>query len=249
MSPRPTIGTKAEWGAEWPPRGPALMQAVRKTYGPRALLAFSRGKDSLATWLAMREHFDEIVPVHFVRVPGLEFVDESLDYYERFFGVRIYRLPHPKTYGMLRSFLFQTPSRIGLITGFDLPEQYDFPDAHDLLRAEEGLDEAVPCANGIRAADSPMRRVSLMTHGPISYNTRQWSPIWEYKKEELLKLIDRNEAKLPVDYRIFGRTFDGLDYRYLKPMKEHFPNDYKRVLEWFPLAELELWRIEKMGGG
>lgn len=247
MTPKLTIGDKAQWGAEWPPRGETLLKAVRKTYGPRALLAFSTGKDALASALAMREHFDEIVMVYFELVPGLSFVRESLAYYEEFFGQKIYRLPHPTFYEWLRTSAFQTPSRIGLIAGFDLPAEYDYMAAHDMLREHEGLDEAVPCANGIRAADSPMRRVSLMTHGPISYTSRQWSPVWEFKKQDVLDILDRNAVKLPVDYRVFGRTFDGLDYRFVKPLKEHFPDDYAKVLEWFPLVELGIWRVERMG--
>lgn len=246
--PRPVIGDKAQWGAEWPPRGEALMSAVRKAYGPRALLAFSTGKDALAAYLAMRPHFEEIVLVYFELVPGLSFVRDSLDYYERQFGQKIYRLPHPTFYEWLRTSAFQTPSRIGLIAGFELPADYTYSTAHDMLRAEEGLASDVPCANGIRAADSPMRRVSLMTHGPISYNSRQWSPVWEFNKADVLRILDVNNVRLPVDYRVFGRTFDGLDYRFMRPMKDHFPADYAKVLEWFPLVELGLWRIEKMGG-
>jgi hypothetical protein len=28
------------------------------------------------------------------------------------------------------------------------------------------------------------------------------------------------------------------------PLKKHFPRDYQRVLEWFPLAEAEVMRFE-----
>jgi hypothetical protein len=241
-----TIGTKEDWGGAWPPRGEELMGSVRKAYGRRALLAFSRGKDAIVSWLAMRDHFEDIVPVHFILVPGLSFVDESLDYYERFFGRSILRLPHPSFYNQLRTFLFQPPSRIGLLTAYDLPPEYDYQAAHDQVREHEKLKSNVPCANGIRAADSPMRRVSIMTHGPVSYNTRQWSPIWDFKKDDILRELDRAACKLPVDYRYFGRTFDGLDYRFLKPLKEQFPDDYRKVLDWFPLAELSIWRVERM---
>lgn len=49
-------------------------------------------------------------------------------------------------------------------------------------------------------------------------------------------------GQLPVDYKLFGRTFDGIDYRFLKPIKENFPRDYEKIITWFPLAELELFR-------
>ena len=214
------IGTKESWGEFWPPRGRNLMDAVAKSYGPRALLAFSCGKDSIAAWLAIREHFDEVVPVFFELVPGMAFVQESLAYYESFFGTKILRLPHPTLYKMLRTNLYQTPSRIGLIQSWDLPEDYDYAMAHRLVREAHGLPKNVPCANGVRAADSPMRRVSLMSHGPVSYITKQWSPVWQFNKADVLGILDQHACKLPVDYRVWGRTFDGLDFRFLKPLKE-----------------------------
>ena len=240
------IGTKETWGEAWPPRGRDLMQVVRKTYGGRALLAFSCGKDSIAAWLAIREYFNEVVPVFFELVPGMSFVRESLDYYEQFFGCKILRLPHPSFYNIIRTNLYQSPSRIGLISAFDLPDDYDYAMAHRLVREATGLDQKVPCANGVRAADSPMRRVSLMSHGPVSYITKQWSPVWEYKKTDILDILDGHMVKLPIDYRIFGRTFDGLDYRFLRPLKDQLPDDYARLLEWFPLADLALWQVENM---
>lgn len=55
----------------------------------KSLLAFSCGKDAVAAWLAIREHFDEVVPYYLYLVPALDFVNESIDYYERYFGTKI----------------------------------------------------------------------------------------------------------------------------------------------------------------
>jgi hypothetical protein len=44
---------------------------------------------------------------------------------------------------------------------------------------------------------------------------------------------------------MFGRSFDGLDLRFLVPLKKHRPKDYAKVLEWFPLADLEVFRWER----
>jgi hypothetical protein len=71
----------------------ALCQHVRSLGQPNVVLAFSNGKDSVGTWLQLRRHFEVIVPYYRYVVPGLELVEESLRYYERFFGARIYRYP------------------------------------------------------------------------------------------------------------------------------------------------------------
>ena len=42
--------------------------------------------------------------------------------------------------------------------------------------------------------------------------------------------------ELPPEYAWFGRSFDGLDRRFLGPIQQHAARDYARILEWFPLA-------------
>lgn len=69
--------------------GDAVCKFVRAEHGPTALLAFSRGKDSIAAWLTLRKYFDNVVPLFWYLVPDLEFELESLDYFERFFGTKI----------------------------------------------------------------------------------------------------------------------------------------------------------------
>ena len=44
--------------------------------GETVILAFSRGKDSLAAWLALREAGVNVVPYHMYLIPELRFVDE-----------------------------------------------------------------------------------------------------------------------------------------------------------------------------
>ena len=89
-----------------------------------------------------------------------------------------------------------------------------------------------------------MRRIGLTTHGCINHSQKRFYPVYDWKKADLLREIDNAGVKLPVDYRMFGRTFDGLDYRFLAPIKEHYPEDYQKILSWFPLADLEIRRRE-----
>lgn len=47
--------------------------------------------------------------------------------------------------------------------------------------------------------------------------------------------------------RRVGRSFDGIDYRFLKPIRDHMPADYERILEWFLLADLDIARRQFAG--
>jgi hypothetical protein len=210
------------------------------------LLAFSAGKDSVAAWLAIREHFDGVVPVYRYLIPDLEFVDEALAYYERFFGTRIRRFPHPSLYRMWSNLVYQPPENCLAIEERERGwSGYDYVRSNIEVCRDAGIPETTLCASGVRAADSPMRRVHFRKHGPITESTRAWYPVWDYTKAGYLAIMQRAGVKVPIDYRFFGRSFDGIDYRFLAPIRKHFPRDYRRILEFFPLAELELFRFER----
>jgi len=228
------------------PSGEEVIRIVRQQQ-PETLLSFSTGKDAIAAWLAIRDSFDAVYPYYLYSVPGLEFVEESLDYYERFFGVHIARYPHPSLHRMLNNFVFQPPERCTVIAQANLVS-FDYEDIRQIMIDQNGLPEGTMVADGVRAADSPQRRMAIVTNGPISERLHKYHPVWDWKKDDLLACFKRHGVKLPLDYRMFGRTFDGLDLRFLVPIKKHRPKDYQRILEWFPLADLEIFRYEMAGG-
>ena len=205
-----------------------------------AMLAFSTGKDSIAAWLAMRPHFRRIVPYYMYLVPGLQFVERSLAYYEEWFGCQIIRVPHPSLYRWLNACIFQPPERVRIIERLNLPEP-EYIDIQNAMRQDYGLAGAY-VATGVRAADSPIRRMALTRHGSINHDKMQFWPVWDWNKARLIEEIESAGVKLPVEYRWFGRSFDGLDYRFLEPLKRFAPDDYERILQWFPLADVEIAR-------
>lgn len=208
--------------------------------GRPVLLAFSRGKDSVAAWLALREAGVVVVPYHMYLVPNLVFVAESLTYFERVFGVRIVNIPHPSLYRALNNFVFQSPERLAVIEAAELPD-VSCELLVDWLR-EDYAEPGSWVADGVRAADSPVRRLSMATHGVRKAASGKVSVVWDWRKAHVMDAIESAGIRLPVEYEWFGRSFDGLDARFLGPLKEHAPDDYQRVLDWFPLADLDLMR-------
>lgn len=213
----------------------------------QTMLAFSAGKDAIAAWLAIRDSFETVHPYYLYLVPNLEFVEESLDYYEKFFGQRIRRLPHPSLHRWLNTLTFQVPENCCVIEQAKLP-MHTYRDIRQVMIEDCGLSDKALVADGVRAADSPIRRIAIKTHGPISYSQGRYHPIWDWKKADLVECFRKSGVKLPVDYTLFGRSFDGLDLRFLLPLKRHRPSDYRKILEWFPLAELEVFRWERANG-
>ena len=205
-------------------------------------LAFSCGKDSIATWLAMREAgVKEIVPVYWWMVPEIGFVERSLAYYEEVFETPIVRLPIPSFYRFLKYGVFQTPERCRVIEAADIiVPTHD--QLWDELIAERGLPKNMWKANGTRAADSLMRRTSFMRHGIMKESSHTVSPIADWLKGEVFAIMEKYNVKLPVDYEMTKRSFDGIDGRYLVPIRERFPEDYEKIKAFFPMCDMGLIR-------
>jgi hypothetical protein len=212
----------------------------------RVMVAFSTGKDSIAAYLAIKDHFPLIEPYYLYSIPGMRFIENSLDYYERhlFGGKRIRRYPHPGFIRMLNNLVFQPPEHCGIIEAAEFPD-LNYEDLNEWIAADLGWNlEQAFVATGVRAADSPMRRTHFVKHGAINYTTRTFYPVYDWNKERLIHAIESAQIKLPIDYKWFGRSFDGLDLRFIFQIRRHAPDDYARMLEWFPLAELEIKRYE-----
>ncbi len=210
--------------------------------GETVILAFSRGKDSVAAWLALREAGVEVLPYHMYLVPDLAFVDKSLSYFAEWFGCGpILNLPHPSLYRWLSNLVYQSPERCGVIErcGLVVP---DYEDMNPIVREHFGLPPDTWVCNGVRAADSPNRRMAITSHGPVNHKAGTQQIVWDWKIADVRGAIAAAGVKLPPDYPWFSRSFDGIDRRFTEKLKTYAPDDYQRVLSWFPLADLDLAR-------
>lgn len=207
------------------------------------ILSFSRGKDSIAAYVKLRKHGFKVVPVHYYLVPGLSFVEESIRYYERVMGTHIWQLPAPALYSMWNDLVYQPPERCRHIEAADL-RPYTFDALFAIVKAALGLPAETHTAVGVTMSDSLNRRATINKYGPINEKRRQFFPIYDYNRSRIISEVRESGISLPADYRMFGRSLDGIDHRFLAPIKEHFPADYEKILDYFPLAELEMKRME-----
>jgi 3'-phosphoadenosine 5'-phosphosulfate sulfotransferase (PAPS reductase)/FAD synthetase len=234
--------------AATPMTGAQTIAAVR-SLTPVALLSFSRGKDSIASYLAIRDHFERVVPYTMYFVPNLEFVEESLQYYEHKMGCHIIRLPSPSLYRMLRNRVYQPPDMLAVVDAMNLPDvDHNFVQESVVLGANLPADAPVPYnAIGVRSKDSVQRAMIVQRNGSINHTRHTFYPIVDWSKQQVIDAIAHAGWKLPVDYRYFSASFDGLYLKYLLPIKKHFPRDYQRICDFYPLAELEVLRYEASG--
>jgi hypothetical protein len=216
-----------------------LRDTIRQD-GDRVLLSFSTGKDSLAAWLVLRDAGFKVTPFYMQLIPDLQFVERSLRYYEDFFGVHIYRTLHPSFAVYFLNLWLQPPHRKEAIDRIGFYE-FDYGDVEYDVKRTAGLPETAWTAVGLRRAESLARRSRIPQCG-YSAALRKFYPVAEYTKDDLIRVLRKANVKLPVDYTLFGRSFDGLDYQYLRPIRDKFPEDYRRILKWHPLAGAEFHR-------
>lgn len=216
----------------------AQIRARLKAEGKPVALACSLGKDSLAAWVALEESEIDVVPVYFWSVPNLPLIAENIAQIEDVFGVEIHQAPHPRFSRMLAELTLQPPERVPsiLMAGIQTP---DYDELWPMLKEDFGLDQKTWVCDGVRACDSIQRRASLTKHGVMKTTTRKASVICDWTKGEVMDALERRGIGLPPDYELFGRSFDGLDARFMVPLKEHRPEDYRIIKEWFPFVDAD----------
>lgn len=224
-----------------------LVDIVRSLVGDRLILSFS-GKDSLAMWLFLRDHNFEVIPYFCYTVPGLSFDDEMIAYYEQFFGQTIYRIPHPYFYSMLEAGALQDPDTRRILASMRLVK-FDWVDIENSIAQQHSLGSGGQyfSAVGIRSADNLMRRRLVDQMGPLGFKKRRyyWA-IWDWKISDVKEKIRKSGAKISRRYSIWGSTGDSVDYNFIRLLKNQYPEDYRRVLEFFPLVDIEIFRYEQV---
>lgn len=204
------------------------------------LLSFSGGKDSLACWQLLNGIGVRVVPYYMTLVPELEFVEDFLRVCESHFGEHIYRVTHPNFYHYLKTNTAQSWHTAKAIEFLDLPS-FSYEDVEAGVRRTAGCPDAWTVV-GIRVAESPLRRARIKDWK--HEKNRKLYPIWQIRKAELVKFLRDRQVPIPPDYAMFGRSFDGIEYRYLKQIQSDYPRDFHKILEWFPLHRAELLRVE-----
>ena len=223
-----------------------LCKAVANSTGGACLLMFSKGKDAIASWLQLRRFFDRIVPIWFYLHPSMKFELDAIKYYEDFFETKIVRMPHPIVYRWINNLTFQ-PNR-----NRDLPEELQLPnftylDAMAAVIEDYELPIATQAALGVRSCDSIVRRISINKLGAWNKKKSQFFPVYDWNVARIREEFQACGVKLPIDYKWFGRSFDGIDRRFTEPLKKYAPDDFAKLVELYPLLEADIKRYEYAG--
>lgn len=236
-----TLATRAR------PRASAELRQMIVESGPACAVSFSTGKDAIAATLAMKESGADVRLFHLYLVPGLRIVEESIAYFEAKFATKIAMLPHPSIYRMLHEQVFRAPEQRLAVESSRLWDlDWTAEDTGIAARIELQLEPDAWIGDGVRSADSPYSRAYVMRSGGVNFKRRKACVVHDWNAEDVTAAIKRNDVRLPIDYRLFGRSFDGIDARFTMALRDGgYRDDYERLLEVFPLLEADVYRHEK----
>lgn len=167
-----------------------VCEEVSAATGGEILLAFSRGKDSVASWLWLREFFPRIIPFHLAAVPGLGFVERSLSYYEKWFGTPIVRCVAGELYRALGELVYQPVEDEEWIDGLG------FLPPHTTEQVARRVRQAHSCprawtAYGISATDSIVRRSAAKYRTGKSAKRKVLYPCFDWPRSLIMQTIEK----------------------------------------------------------
>lgn len=206
-------------------------------------IGFSTGKDSLVGYDILIKSGINVIPVYFYIVPQIEFIENNLKMYEDFYKTKIIRLPHPMLTDYINYGLFQPLHRV-----IDFSQYYTQNIGfHGILKwfFEKKKIIVEYDANCMKMSDSINRRLLLRNKSDID-TKEKIIYIGKYlTNDDCWHYIHENKIPITKDYEIFGRSADDLmNYQYLTGIKKFYPNDYQKIIQYFPLVEMELLRYQ-----
>lgn len=181
------------------------------------LVAFSGGKDALATLDLCTRTFPRVEAFYMYYAPDLEWVNARLNVARDRWGVTIHMVPHwsavtAKSYGVYCDF---TP-------GVD-PHQVSFTDTCDLLRADTGIRLI---ATGAKATDGVWRKRWMST----SASDEMIWPLQKWTKFDVLGYLKaRNIPRPDGDSKRDSGSGEGLASQFLCWFHDKYPEDFKRL--------------------
>lgn len=214
---------------------------VKLLKGKTNILHFSTGADSVASFLRLREAGIEPILIYKYFIPNLKMVDNYIDYFQNKFNVRVYQLPSPLFFEMFGSIQFQKPT----LKVKKLYDNFAFLRGVDKKVFDRVLGDIFIGKNtiyhyGLRYTDGIRRFEHLKKNGVMFEN--KFYPIASFKIGDIQAILKKYNCKLPIEYSLWGISFESPRAWNIGVIKEYCPKSYKQILEWFPLIDYEMYR-------
>lgn len=193
------------------------------------VVAYSDGKDSRAVLDLCVRTFKRVEAFFMYLVPGLECVDQGLEWARRTYGIQIRQYPH-----WLLTKLLKQGTYCNATTKTDALPDWKLRDIYSLAAADA---KCRIIATGAKRSDSRWRKWNLAQarYEDVLY------PIVGWSKLDVLAYLKARKIPVPESS---GRSATGIDLSTpsLLWLHDTFPEDFRRLCDVFPFAEAVIWR-------
>lgn len=197
------------------------------------IVGFSGGKDSIVTLDLCCRYFKTVHCFFMYQIPGLSFQEASIRYVEKRYGVEVMRIPHFELSNFFRYGVFRKPDfDVGIVKPLDV---------YTWLRLQT---DTWWIAAGERIADSIVRRAMMKRSGSIDIKRGRFYPVSLFTKADIVGYIKHHKLKVSPESNLLGHSFRSLMPDDLAVIKSYYPDDYKKIIDWFPFVEAGVFRKE-----
>ena len=203
------------------------------------LVAFSGGKDSCTVVDLCMRVFDRVEGFYMYLVPGMQVVEDLLKVGRERWNLKIHMYPH----WLIKRYIEEGMYCFNHHRYDDLPEWT----LHDVFAAAS-QDTGIPIvATGAKDSDSATRRriLSLQKWSPEKGNVVY--PIQTWKKHDVLGYLKAHDIPLPSTRNrqsTYGAELSTVELLYLH---DNYPEDWPKMLRYFPLAAAVVRRRDWYG--
>ena len=196
------------------------------------------GKDSIALLHLLYPYFEQVTCVFMYVVKDLEHITKYMHYINKKYPkARIIQIPHFAVFSYIKT------GHLGYRQN-EKQRIYNLSDLTDNIREKTAIEWAF---FGFKQSDSMNRRVMLRTYQEQAINEKNKKvyPLSTYKNNDIIEYIKAEKLITPEKYgNSQSSGTDINDLNYLLFLRNHFPNDLKKVIAEFPLVERKLYEYD-----
>lgn len=202
-----------------------LLSAIKRQalLTDQVIVSYSGGKDSAVTLDLCARYFKTVHVFFMYQAPNLSFQEAVLKWAENRYGVEIYRIPHFELSDFYRNGVYCKPD--------PTIQRVAVSDIYAHVR------QAFDCqwiAAGERAKDSIVRNAMIKRSGSIDEKRGRFYPLAYWSKDAVVRYIAANKLMVSPESKVLGHSFRSLDAKDVIAVKEHYPDDYEKIVQAFP---------------
>ena len=219
-----------------------IQETIPKIKDKLHILHFSTGADSVACYLRLKEWGIKPILIYDYFLPHIPMVDNYIDYFEKKFNVKVYKLPSKLYAQHIDNALYQCPvkSRENFrneITPYEL-WKWDSNRLRKKILQELGLKkERVVFHKGIRYTDGQLRYISIKKNG-VYHKDGSFFPIASFKISDIQNILRKYGCKLPIEYKLWGISLEAPRSWNIGLIRENCPTSYEYICKYFPMIKL-----------